>query len=58
MTQNVTVGTTINETVELLSSSNREVEFMREVTQEFEVEGFAADEKLRPGIRWYQYRSV
>jgi len=35
------------ETTELLSSKTYEAEFMREVTQEFEIEGFAANEKLK-----------
>lgn len=37
----------IRETTELISSNTKEGEFMREATQEFEIEGFAANEKLK-----------
>ncbi|APR98562.1 DUF4815 domain-containing protein [Wolbachia endosymbiont of Folsomia candida] len=37
----------ISEDTELLSSKTKEEEFMREVTQNFEIEGFIAGEKLK-----------
>ncbi len=35
------------ETTELLSSTSYETEFMREAVQNFEIEGFEPDEKLK-----------
>ncbi len=41
-------STTMNsETTELLSTTSKDAEFMREVTQNFEIEGFAVGEKLK-----------
>lgn len=37
----------VKETTELLSSTSYETEFMREATQNFEIEGFATGEKLK-----------
>ncbi len=36
-----------SQTTELLSSTIKETEFMREATQEFEIEGFSPNEKLK-----------
>ena len=46
-TQNVSVGTKISQTTELLSSTSREAAFMRQATQTFELDGFAPGEQLR-----------
>jgi hypothetical protein len=46
-TQNVLVGTQISQTSELLSSSTREATFMRQATQNFDLEGFMPNEQLR-----------
>ncbi len=37
----------VKETTELLSSTSYEAEFMREVVQDFEIEGFELGEKLK-----------
>lgn len=46
-TQNVSIGTQISHTSELLSSTSREAAFMRQATQTFELDGFAPGEQLR-----------
>ncbi len=46
-TQNVLIGTQISQTSELLSSSTREATFMRQATQNFDLEGFMPNEQLR-----------
>lgn len=46
-TQNVLVSTQVSQTTELLSSQTREASFMRQATQNFELEGFTPNEQLR-----------
>lgn len=46
-TQNVSVGTQMSQTNELLSSTSREAAFMRQATQTFELDGFTPGEQLR-----------
>jgi hypothetical protein len=46
-TQNVSIGTQMSQTNELLSSTSREAAFMRQATQTFELDGFAPGEQLR-----------
>jgi hypothetical protein len=46
-TQNVSIGTQISQTTELLSSTSREAAFMRQATQTFDLDGFAPGEQLR-----------
>ncbi|MBV2145563.1 MAG: DUF4815 domain-containing protein, partial [Wolbachia endosymbiont of Pissodes strobi] len=43
----VTREFTTSEVSELLSSSTKEEEFMREAVQDFEIEGFSPNEKLK-----------
>lgn len=46
-TQNVLISTQVSQTTELLSSQTREASFMRQATQNFELEGFTPNEQLR-----------
>jgi len=46
-TQSVLIGTETSETMELLNSRSNEIAFMREATQNFEIEGFAPGEELK-----------
>ncbi|MDE5062653.1 DUF4815 domain-containing protein [Wolbachia endosymbiont of Drosophila tsacasi] len=46
-TQSVLIGTETSETMELLNSRSNEIAFMREITQNFEIEGFSPGEELK-----------
>ncbi|WP_374699105.1 DUF4815 domain-containing protein [Wolbachia endosymbiont (group B) of Limnophora tigrina] len=46
-TQSVLIGTETSDTMELLNSRSNEIAFMRETTQNFEIEGFSPGEELK-----------
>ncbi len=46
-TKNVLLESQVRQSTELLSSANREATFMRQATQNFELEGFKSGEQLR-----------